>query len=301
MFLKLGNSIVNLNKVTEITLENGMKGQPYEYYSLIVHFEYRCFIQYYESKEEVNKQFEKIMNWQFITRKAANYITTHLYLQDQVKEMIYLKEDIRVRLANYAKDENGVLNSSYQSSVYKILTKKFKGDIPMISLASLSNELVSVYRNERDEVFQGKRSIKNFRNDIPVKVPKQLIKSFDIDSEGEYVLELYSGVSLKIIFGKDKSNNQAIVGRVLAGKYKLKDSSLKYDRNKKKLFLYFVVGLPKNKRKLDESVVVGMNLGLNNPLYAALNNGKGWYIGNKEEFLYKRRQIQEGKDRKSVV
>lgn len=248
-------------------------------------------------KDQVNEIYEKIRNWQYITRKAANYISSHLYLMDQIKEMVYLKEDIKLKLADYQKDEEGILNTSYLNTTYRVLSKKYKGIIPMSSIATLSKELSSIHRKEKGEILKGERSVRSYRNDIPIKIPKQMIKSFDINKDGEYLIELADKVKLKIIFGRDKSNNQVIVDRVLEGEYKLKDSTMKWDKNKKKIFFNLVVGIPKNKRNLDENVVVGMNLGMNTPLYAATNDGIGSKIGDKEEFLYKRRQIDEAKRR----
>jgi IS605 OrfB family transposase len=246
-------------------------------------------------KQEKNRIITKIKDWQYISRKAANFIASHFYLQDQAKEMIYVKEDVRVKLLNYAKDKEGILNTSYLNTVYKILSEKFKGTIPMGSLATLSQNIYKTYKSEKSDVLKGEKSLRSYRNNIPFVLPKSLIKSLNYNDQDQVIIEIMEKVKLKMNFGKDKSGNEIIVRNIINGYYKLKDSSIIWDKNKSKIFLYMVCGIPVKEKKLDENIIIGMNLGMNTPLYAACNNGTSKKIGYKEEFLYKRLQIQKQK------
>jgi hypothetical protein len=77
-------------------------------------------------------------------------------------------------------------------------------------------------------------------------------------------------------------------------------SSLKFDGNK--LFLLLCVDIPKKEVKLDEKKTMFAFLGVMNPVVCTCDvraakeydsGMKVWEIGTKEEFNYRRRQIQE--------
>ena len=53
------------------------------------------------------------------------------------------------------------------------------------------------------------------------------------------------------------------------------------------MFLLLVVKIPKQEQQLDANRVVGVDLGINVPLYAALNDNEygGLSIGSREQFL----------------
>ncbi|MBQ5932044.1 MAG: transposase [Tidjanibacter sp.] len=93
------------------------------------------------------------------------------------------------------------------------------------------------------------------------------------------------GLEWDLSFGRDRSNNREIVERVLSGEYKACDSSIQEAKNKKK-FLLLVVKIPKESRVLNTDRVVGVDLGVATPLYAALNDNEygGMSIGSYDEF-----------------
>jgi len=89
-----------------------------------------------------------------------------------------------------------------------------------------------------------------------------------------------------LFFGRDRSNNREIVERVLNGQYDVGISTIQETKNKKR-FLLLVVKIPKESKKLNPNRVVGVDLGINIPLYAALNDNEygGLGIGSREQFL----------------
>ena len=54
-------------------------------------------------KQFIHQTYETLYRWQYICFRAANYIFTHRYLQEQVKELIYFTEEMRVKLADIQK------------------------------------------------------------------------------------------------------------------------------------------------------------------------------------------------------
>ena len=101
-------------------------------------------------------------------------------------------------------------------------------------------------------------------------------------------------------FGRDRSGNRLIVERVLSGEYKMATSSIKVDGNK--VYLLLCVDIPQSEVKLTKGKKLFAFLGVMSPIvcttdvnaYKEYDSGmKVFEIGTKEEFNYRRRQIQE--------
>ncbi len=94
-------------------------------------------------------------------------------------------------------------------------------------------------------------------------------------------------------FGRDRSNNKEIVENILTGKYKACNSTIQQKERGGKVFLLLVVDIPDQDNTLDKDRVVGVDLGINIPLYAALNDNSygGFAIGSREQFLKVRERM----------
>ena len=94
------------------------------------------------------------------------------------------------------------------------------------------------------------------------------------------------GLEWDLVFGRDRSNNREIVERILSGAYDVGNSSIQEAKNGKR-FLLLVVKIPKEINKLDKNRVVGIDLGINIPISAALNDNAygGMSVGSREQFL----------------
>jgi hypothetical protein len=108
------------------------------------------------------------------------------------------------------------------------------------------------------------------------------------------------GVPFQMRFGRDRSGNKLIVERVINGEYKMCTSSLQFDG--KKVFLLLCVDIPKKEVNLKADKKLFAFLGVMNPIICTCDvraakeydSGYKWFeIGTKEEFNYRRRQIQE--------
>lgn len=105
-------------------------------------------------------------------------------------------------------------------------------------------------------------------------------------ANGSYYIFFPKELEWDLNFGRDRSNNKAIVERIFSGEYKACDSSIQEAKNGKR-FLLLVVKIPKESRALNPDRVVGVDLGVNIPLYAALNDNTygGLSIGSRDQFL----------------
>lgn len=175
-----------------------------------------------------------------------------------------------------------------QNSTYKVVSKEFIDFIPSEVLTNLNQNISSTYREYSLDVEQGVRTIPNYKKGIPVP--------FSIKQKGEIVLKkredgvIYvrfpKGLEWDLSFGRDRSNNREIVERVLSGQYDVGNSSIQETKNKKR-YLLLVVKIPKQVVSFDSNRIVGVDLGINVPLYAALNDNEygGMSIGSRDQFL----------------
>ena len=90
---------------------------------------------------------------------------------------------------------------------------------------------------------------------------------------------------------KIKSNNRAIVDRVMSGEYKFCDSEIKFDDNK--IFLMLTLRFKRGQTQLDYTKTAATNLGMNCPIFVTTSDGLKKQIGTKEEFLNVRMQMKK--------
>lgn len=175
-----------------------------------------------------------------------------------------------------------------QNSTYKVVSNEFGDIIPSNILTCLNQNIASVYNAYSKEVELGMRTIPNYKKGIPVPFPikahgKLLLQKRE---DGSIYIRMPKGLEWDLSFGRDRSNNREIVERVLSGQYDVGNSSLQESKNKKR-FLLLVVKIPKVNKALNQDRVVGVDLGINIPLYAALNDNEygGMSIGSRDQFL----------------
>lgn len=210
---------------------------------------------------------------------------------DDIKE---LKAERKLLFSDFKKQRVAFLQGSEQNSTYKVVSNEFIDVIPSEVLTNLNQNISSTYKYYTLEVERGARTIPNYKKGIPVP--------FSIKQHGELRLRKREDGSVYVVFpkglewdlsfGRDRSNNREIVERVLSGQYDVGNSSIQESKNRK-CFLNLVVKIPKESSKLDTQKVVGVDLGIATPLYAALNDNKygGMSIGSYEQFTKVRQRM----------
>ena len=185
-----------------------------------------------------------------------------------------------------------------QNSTYKVISNEFLEVIPSEILTNLNQNISSTYKNYSLDVERGIRTIPNYKRGIPVPISiKQrgelMLKRRD---DGSIFIRFPMGLEWDLSFGRDRSNNREIIERVLSGQYDVGNSSIQESKNRKR-FLLLVVKIPKENHNLNPDRIVGVDLGINIPLYAALNDNDygGMGIGSREQFLNMRMRMDAKK------
>ena len=257
-----------------------------------------------ESDKDLRRSYyDKLYDIRNIAQKAANAATSHLFMLDN--KIPYLDEASRETIQFVGTKGTP---ASRQNAAYCVMSNLFKESMPGI-MDMLSNLAQYVTKNYNEDRKKGmyKRSLRSYRDTLPIPYQRKSFKELrfewyeDIDGDAhEGCFFSLAGIPFQMRFGRDRSGNRLIVERVISGEYKMCTSSIQINGNK--CFLLLCVDIPKKEVKLDEDKTLFAFLGVLNPIICTCDvraakeydSGYKWFeIGTKEEFHYRRRQIQE--------
>ena len=239
--------------------------------------------------------YKTLYDWRYICYKASNLIFTHHYVQQQIKEIIYLTDEVKVKLANVKVDESGILTTSRMNTSYQILARNFKGSIPMHIMSSLNATLVSTFNTNMMSYITGERTLPNFKKEIPIPFKGTDLQSLTVNEQGYVFHFKLFDIPFKTYLGSDFSDKRVLLQRLLNKEIKLCTSSLVIQKGK--IFMSAVLQAANSVQPLDENIIAEASLSMDYPIM--LTVGKSRYtIGNKDEFLYKRLSIQAAIRRK---
>lgn len=273
-----------------------------------------------DSEEAAQRLKDEYRIWDEINDnlyKAANRIVSHRFLNDTYKFRLKLDcpeyrdidKELRTKKSKKLSDEvleklratrHAIVANcekiakvslelpSEQNSTDRIARHEFRTIIPTEVLTDLNDSIVKTYNKFKQQIQNGERSLPTYKKGIPVpfSIKKGGALKLKQREDGSIYVRFPMGLEWDLSFGRDRSNNREIVERVLSGQYDVGNSSLQEAKNKKR-FLLLVVKIPKEQKQLNPDRVLGIDLGINTPLYAALNDNEygGMSIGSRDQFL----------------
>ncbi|GHA46423.1 hypothetical protein GCM10007103_29400 [Salinimicrobium marinum] len=246
------------------------------------------------TREERKEALDTLYRWQNRSFKAANLIVTHLYVQEMIQEFFYLSEGIKYKLVDEKKDEEGILNRSRINSTYRVISDRFKGEIPTNILGNLNHNLMRTFNKKKPEYWRGERSLMNSRRDIAFPFDMEGVKGLAYDEDKKAFCFRFFSIPLKTYLGKDYSDKRRLLERVITGETKLCASHIQLKEGK--TFLLAVFEIEKEKHLLKPEVVAEASLSLEYPIVVKIDKAK-LNIGTREEFLYRRLAIQAARKR----
>lgn len=283
-----------------------------------------------ESDKELKKEFmNTVFSWRDAVRKAANLIVSHKFVQQNVRDFMYMQEDVRERFmvvdektgkGKVKFNVSDILEKgpglSEQNTTYRLITSLLKGKVPSDIYSCLNRAVAKSFKDTVDDVNKGEATLRSYKNNIPIPFSSKAISNIHKADDGHFYFTLF-GVPFACMLGRDRSNNEAIIERCISGEYKISSSSIAFQKvvsrdtgkKKNKLFLYLCIDIPKKEVELNPKKVMYCYLGLAHPIeynyeVQAKNiydSGVKWsHIGTAEEFLYRRVQIQTAMKRCQV-
>jgi hypothetical protein len=149
----------------------------------------------------------KLYRYQNRCFRAANFIVSHLYVQEMIKDFFYLTEEIQYKLADTSKDEMGMFTRSKTNTTARMAFDKFKGEIPTDILGSLNNMIQSTFSKNKADYWQGIKSLRNFKKDIPIPLPVKCISKMRCDPEKKAFCFNMFVIPVKTYLGRDFSDS----------------------------------------------------------------------------------------------
>lgn len=151
------------------------------------------------------------------------------------------KRDIKNRMVEIDKEllaiKDEIAPKHPQSFAYRaVKDSEYAKGLPSDILDTLKQDVFKHFNETKKEQLRGERSLATYKRGIPI--PFSLMKKNVIVSEGDnYYLTWFEETRFKLNFGKDRSNNRAIIDNCLkTNKYKL-CTAAKIQLKNKKLFL----------------------------------------------------------------
>jgi len=239
--------------------------------------------------EVVKETWTQLYRWQNICFRAANMIVSHHYLQAQVKDFFYFTEEIKLKLMNQKTDENGILQLSREGSIYQVLSRHFKGQIPMNMMGCLNHSLLSYFDKEKVAYWKGEKSLRNYKKNISMPFSAAAITKVTRTENGrDFRFNLFK-IAFRTYLGIDKSNKRLMLERIRTGDLTMLTSQLQLIKGK--IFLLAAIRIDKEQNSLDMAVIAEASLSIEHPVVVKIGKYE-CAIGNKEEFLHRRLAIK---------
>lgn len=244
-----------------------------------------------ESDKNLKKDFYKLIrDYSYFTFRHANEIVQHNFMMHIIKNGIgnsknsLTQEEIFDKLGE-------IFGCKTMSVPYKFSKQEFRDKLPSNIRVAVSNTINKLFDKEKRDVLCGKRSIRTYKNGMPVPFTAKSITNLKWnDISKNFTFSLF-GIPFQTRLGRDRSNNKSIIDNIINGTYKLSDSSFQIKDNK--VFLLLTFKLPIIDYDLDINKVLGIDLGINVPICAAINNSKDKLsLGSRESFLNQRLKFQ---------
>lgn len=239
--------------------------------------------------DQKNEMWEKLYRYQNRCFRAANLIASHLYVQEMIKDFFYLTEEIQYKLTDEKKDQMGMFNRSKTGTTARMVFDRFKGEIPTDILGSLNNTIQSTFFKNKADYWQGTKSLRNYKRDIPIPLPVKCISKMRYVEETKAFCFNMFAIPVKTYLGKDYTDKRLIMERLLKDEIKLCTSQIQL--KDRKIFWLAVFEFEKEEHLLKPEIIAEASLSLEHPIVAKVNNVR-INIGSKEEFLYRRLAIQ---------
>ncbi|EHM7982818.1 hypothetical protein MC916_004059 [Elizabethkingia anophelis] len=243
---------------------------------------------------EKKEMWEKLYRYQNRCFRAANLIASHLYVQEMIKDFFYLTEDIQYKLADVNKDQMGIFTRSKTNTTARMVYDRFKGEIPTDILGSLNNTIQSVFSKEKGDYWQGLKSLRNFKKDIPIPLPVKCISKMRYDPEKKAFCFNMFAIPVKTYLGRDYTDKRLLMERFIKGEIKLCTSQIQLKGGK--IYWLAAFEFEKEEHLLKPEIIAEASLSLEHPIVVKTGNIRV-NIGSKEEFLYRRLAIQSSQKR----
>lgn len=200
-----------------------------------------------------------------------------------------LQKDFYTKSGTSSKGENAPV----QNSTYQLIAKKFPS-LPSYVRASLNDIVYKSLKKDLPEILKGNKTVRTYRNKF-IPFQKQAIRNLKLNSDKQEFQFSFFSIPIITNLGRDRSDNYTILEKVVSGEYLLCDSSIIIKDNK--FFISLVIKTPvQNIPDLSDKISVGVDLGIEIPVFVTSTNDKwGTFFGNKKFLFHKKQAFRKQK------
>ena len=240
-------------------------------------------------KELKDAYYKRLRDISYNSYRYANDIVNKQYFKDLLKIGIG-NADNSITPTELKERLESVTETSEMNFGYKYTADDLKKALPSYVRSAVKNVVVKNYNSDKKDVLRGDKSIRNYRRNSSVSFVITGLVGLKKAEGKDFRFQLLS-TPMKTKLGRDRSNNEAIFDAILSGRFLMCDSQFQFKNDK--LYLLLTIKTPKEKVKIDKNKTLGVDLGINIPIYVAVNDGlasKGF--GTKDELFAKKQQFQ---------
>lgn len=243
---------------------------------------------------------DKLYAQRDMAMKASNAMMSFMFTDSNT--MPYLSDDDRAKITYLGC--KGTPCSKQNALGYTVIAKLFP-DLDKGMASCLAQAVYKVYTDDRKKGMWD-RSLRSYKANLPMPFQAKAFHNFRFadytNGAGETRTGCFftlMGIPFQMRFGRDRSNNQAVVKAALSGEYKMCTSSIKVEG--RKIYLLLCVDVPKREYAPIKGKTLHCYLGSASPILCSTeveakrdcdSGYKVWDIGGKEEFFDRRRAIQ---------
>ena len=197
----------------------------------------------HEEDKELKKNFQHTLyEWRDAVRRAANLIVSHKFVQQNVRDFMYLQEDVQERfmvtdektgvskvkynVSDTLKKEKGM---SEQNTTYRLIASLLKGKVPADIYSCLNQAVAKTFKETVMDINKGEATLRSYKNNIPMPFSAKALSNIHKADDGRFYFTLF-GIPFACMLGRDRSNNEAVIDRCISGEYKMCSSSIAFEK-----------------------------------------------------------------------
>lgn len=238
-------------------------------------------------REQRIEVYQTLDNWRKGCMSMGNTVMLHLLTQENVANMIYLTEGIKVQLGN--RGENAIFDTSRQNATYRILDKK---DIPSDIVSNVNARACAYFNRYKRQIFNGQMRVPYYKNNAPIPFSKESIRFFTEKGDRRiYKFRLFKRTFVCVL-GKDKAGYAYRIDGIMNGTVRHRNATLYFNKQSRKWFLQLPIPADEARPEINPDLRCQVILDTDIPIVARFGEEEH-RIGSAEEFIYRRRQISE--------
>ncbi len=299
-------SVVTITRKIQITPNTKIQSEKDEYYSKLRYLSDECckMANFIVNQQHINHSMqerivlsdENLKNQQFLLDSQLsdlNYqfkLTRDKILKEKIKSQKIQVYEQQRELKNIIQQKfDNFLGCSIQNTTYRLLKEKF----PNISSNIRTSINQNVYKNYKEDIkglLRNEKTVRTYKS-FPLTFQYQSVRNLKFDNElKEYTFDAFQ-IPFKTHLGRDRSNNNIFLQKIINGEYKLCGSSISTFKNK--WFFNAVVQFSANTDfKPSADISVGVDIGVVNPIFlTSTNDTWGFSIGNINQLFHKKKSF----------